>query len=156
MEESDQFNPQVSQFSCGDGDKEWEEAIANFLGSGDAWRKHGLQGKTTLIYASTVGPEMIFGYAHIEGKRLRLNPDDESRVPGLYIARFGVSKDHRRQGHGLRMLQEIKTYYTTGVRLIHLHVDARNEPAITFYQGVGFQYYGETSEPFLHMILPLS
>jgi ribosomal protein S18 acetylase RimI-like enzyme len=153
MEASDVSNSQVLTFSCGSA--EWEEAIARFLRSGEAWHKHGAQGKTTLIYVSTVGPETILGYAHLERNRLRLEPDDASRVPALYIARFGVSENHHRQGHGRRMMEQIKTYYTAGVNLIHLHVDARNGPAIAFYQGFGFRNYTTTSEPFPRMILPL-
>jgi RimJ/RimL family protein N-acetyltransferase len=75
----------------------------------------------------------------------RLSLSRDTHPASSHVADLGlmVSKDARRQGVGRALLQAAADWgQTAGIRKLELHVFPWNEPAISLYEGFGFQREG--------------
>jgi ribosomal protein S18 acetylase RimI-like enzyme len=67
-------------------------------------------------------------------------PDDGS---GPYLVSMWVAPTHRRHGIGRMLVNAIFDWAkSSGARKLFLHVTTTNEPAIKFYEGLGFTHTG--------------
>ena len=84
----------------------------------------------------------------ISGVTIQPIPD----VDALYIGRIAVAADARRQGHGERLIDHIRSQ-APGQPIL-LHVDRQNPGAISFYQRVGFEFISASDHQKRAMMLP--
>jgi ribosomal protein S18 acetylase RimI-like enzyme len=77
----------------------------------------------------------------------RATPDDQD-LSVAWVESMWVAPSHRRLGIGRLLIDTILAWARSrGVRALKLHVTSNNEPAISFYQRLGFSPTGNT-EPY--------
>jgi len=111
--------------------------------------------------------ETFVGYLAIDAKVacgiVLVTPDDQD-TSAAWVESMWVPPSHRRLGVGRLLINTILAWgRNRGVRVLKLMVTSNNEPAICFYQRVGFSLTGNT-EPYANdptlieceMLQPLS
>src|SRR5579863_7100210 len=71
-----------------------------------------------------------------------LSPEDASCAQ---LISMWIAPSHRKQGVGRLLVQEVLSWARQrGARVLQLMVVSSNQPAIGFYQGLGFAFTGQT------------
>jgi ribosomal protein S18 acetylase RimI-like enzyme len=153
----------VTNFRCGNAP--WEDKIARFLRSGQAWEQHRSGLTRTLLYCADGGDGGVIGFATV-ARTVKGYPSwrGKRKLPCLIVAWLAIGRENQGKGHGAAMLEELTLLaLNETVEALYLLVDERNTRAIAFYRRYGFESYID-AEPWtdpddgsrnLRMILPL-
>lgn len=93
------------------------------------------------IFEELVSKQVLFVYEH-EMKQMgmcKLVPQQHRNAHIIYLGGVGIHVSQSGKGHGLKMLQEIKTYASNNnFSRIELSVATINERAVHLYEKTGF------------------
>jgi GNAT superfamily N-acetyltransferase len=148
MREDDIDSPEIRAFSC--GSNPWDEEVATFLRSSEAWRAHRSGKSATMLYFTNEREESLVGFFNI-AKRTVGYPHFKGarRVPCFLITFVAVSVQHQGNRYFSRMLEDIvRAAPAAEMAAIYLLVDERNNEAITRYKRKGFVPFSD-AEPYV-------
>ncbi len=103
--------------------------------------------------AAQCNGESSVGYLAMDAETacgiVRATPDDQDSTV-VWVESMWVAPSHRKMGIGRLLINQILTWARSrGIRALKLDVTSNNEPAIRFYQSLGFSPTGRT-EPYPH------
>lgn len=164
MREEDDASLGVRGFSC--GSDPWDEEVAEFIRSGDAWRAHRSGKSVTVLYFVDDREESLVGFYNIAKKTVGYPLfKGERKVPCFLITYIAVSTEHQGHRYFSRMLEDIARAATEARQeALYLFVDERNTAAISRYERKGFASFPdadpyvdpESGASYRRMILPLN